>query len=156
MFLWDLDVGLGVDGRDPPTQALFPSNVDANLKRMYETPAFIRSYWRAMDEALGSRAGIARYGSAYAPLDIVAIVLSLFPKGSDDVLKLVTFVTTVITFIASIFLVLNPFDTSEATLQNAFATQWIPSFDIDYFMGVVGIGLPLWIRPRRRLCCCTE
>jgi len=54
LFLWDLDVGLGVDGRDPPTQALFPSNVDANLKRMYETPAFIRSYWRAMDEALGT------------------------------------------------------------------------------------------------------
>ncbi len=54
LFLWDLDVGLGVDSRDPPDQALFPSNVDANLKRMYETPAFVRSYWRAMDEALGS------------------------------------------------------------------------------------------------------
>ena len=53
-FVWDMDVGLGTDGRDPPTQALFPSNVDANLKRMYETPAFIRSYWRAMEEALGT------------------------------------------------------------------------------------------------------
>lgn len=53
-FVWDMDVGLGVDGRDPPTQALFPSNVDANLKRMYETPTFIRAYWRAMDESLGS------------------------------------------------------------------------------------------------------
>ena len=53
-FVWDMDVGLGTDSRDPPTQALFPSNVDANLKRMYETPAFIRSYWRAMQEALGS------------------------------------------------------------------------------------------------------
>jgi len=53
-FVWDMDVGLGVDGRDPPTQALFPPNVDANLRRMYETPAFIRSYWRAMEEALGS------------------------------------------------------------------------------------------------------
>lgn len=50
---WDFDVGLGVDSRDPPTQALFPSDVDANLKRMYETPAFIRSYWRAMEESLG-------------------------------------------------------------------------------------------------------
>jgi hypothetical protein len=53
-FVWDMDVGLGTDSRDPPNQALFPSNVDANLKRMYETPAFIRSYWRAMQEALGS------------------------------------------------------------------------------------------------------
>lgn len=53
-FVWDMDVGLGTDGRDPPTQALFPSSVDANLKRMYETPVFIRSYWRAMEESLGS------------------------------------------------------------------------------------------------------
>lgn len=72
-FVWDMDVGLGTDGRDPPTQALFPSNVDANLKRMYETPAFIRHYWRAMEESLGgfySTAGVTplleRKRAAYA------------------------------------------------------------------------------------------
>ncbi|MEJ6560087.1 MAG: lamin tail domain-containing protein [Akkermansiaceae bacterium] len=53
-FTWDFDVGLGTDGRDPPNQALFPSNVDANIQRMYQTPAFVRSYWRAMGEALGT------------------------------------------------------------------------------------------------------
>ena len=53
-FVWDMDVGLGVDSRDPPNQALFPSSVDTNLKRMYETPSFIRAYWRAMEESLGS------------------------------------------------------------------------------------------------------
>lgn len=51
-FVWDMDVGLGTDSRDPPTQALFPPSVDVNLRRMYETPAFIRYYWRAMQEAL--------------------------------------------------------------------------------------------------------
>ncbi len=53
-FTWDFDIGLGVDSRDPPTQALFPPSVDTNLKRMYETPAFIRHYWRAMEESLGT------------------------------------------------------------------------------------------------------
>ena len=55
-FVWDMDVGLGVDRRDPPTQALFPPVLEGNgvenLKRMYETPAFIRAYWRAMEESL--------------------------------------------------------------------------------------------------------
>ena len=51
-FTWDFDVGLGVDSRDPFNQALFPSGVDANIQRMYQTPAFVRSYWRAMDESL--------------------------------------------------------------------------------------------------------
>jgi hypothetical protein len=50
---WDFDVGLGVVS-DPPTAALFPSSVDANIRRMFQTPAFVRSYWRAMDESLGT------------------------------------------------------------------------------------------------------
>ncbi len=52
-FTWDFDVGLGVFN-DPTNQALFPPDVDANLQRMYQTPAFVRSYWRAMDESLGT------------------------------------------------------------------------------------------------------
>jgi hypothetical protein len=51
-FTWDFDVGLGVVN-DPTNQALFPASVDGNLRRMYETPSFIRSYWRAMEESLG-------------------------------------------------------------------------------------------------------
>jgi hypothetical protein len=52
-FTWDFDVGLGVVN-DPTDQPLFPGNVDPNIQRMYQTPAFIRSYWRAMDESLGT------------------------------------------------------------------------------------------------------
>lgn len=51
-FTWDFDVGLGVVN-DPTDQPLFPGNVDPNIQRMYQTPAFIRSYWRAMEESLG-------------------------------------------------------------------------------------------------------
>ncbi|MGC6464340.1 MAG: lamin tail domain-containing protein [Akkermansiaceae bacterium] len=52
-FTWDFDVGLGVFN-DPTNQALFPGNVDTNIRRMYDTPSFVRSYWRAMEESLGS------------------------------------------------------------------------------------------------------
>jgi hypothetical protein len=52
-FTWDFDVGLGVFN-DPTNQALFPGNVDTNIRRMYQTPAFVREYWRAMEESLGS------------------------------------------------------------------------------------------------------
>ena len=51
LFSWDFDVGLGVFN-DPTTAALFPSNVDTNIRRLYTVPAFERAYWRAMDEAL--------------------------------------------------------------------------------------------------------
>ncbi len=50
---WDFDVGLGVFN-DPPNAPLFASNVDPVIVRMYDTPSFVRHYWRAMDEALGS------------------------------------------------------------------------------------------------------
>ena len=53
-FVWDMDVGLGTDSRDQPTQPLFPSTGDSNINRMYQTPAFTRAYWRAMEESLGS------------------------------------------------------------------------------------------------------
>jgi hypothetical protein len=52
-FTWDFDVGLGVFA-DPVDEPLFPSNVDPNIRRMYDTPAFVRSYWRAMEESLGT------------------------------------------------------------------------------------------------------
>ena len=42
---WDFDVGLGVFN-DPVNDALFPSNVDPTVRRMYAWPAFVRGYWR--------------------------------------------------------------------------------------------------------------
>ncbi|HKQ38951.1 MAG TPA: lamin tail domain-containing protein [Verrucomicrobiae bacterium] len=51
LFCWDFDVGLGVFN-DPVNDPLFPSNVDPVVQRMYNFPAFIRAYWRAMQEAM--------------------------------------------------------------------------------------------------------
>ena len=50
LMCWDLDVGLGVFN-DPPHAALFDVN-DPTIRRMYQTPAFVRRYWAALDEAL--------------------------------------------------------------------------------------------------------
>jgi hypothetical protein len=51
LFCWDFDVGLGVFN-DPVNDPLFPTNVDPVVQRMYNFPAFVRAYWRAMQEAL--------------------------------------------------------------------------------------------------------
>jgi hypothetical protein len=51
LVCWDFDLGLGVFN-DPVNDPLFPSNVDTNVIRMYNFPAFVRLYWNALDEAV--------------------------------------------------------------------------------------------------------
>ncbi|MCA9171493.1 MAG: NADH-quinone oxidoreductase subunit M, partial [Planctomycetales bacterium] len=74
---------------------------------------------------------------------IVALLLSFAPKGSDEWVKLVTFVTTVVTLGLTIGLILMPFDTAQGELQQAVSLKWIPTFNIDYFLAIDGISLPL-------------
>lgn len=50
---WDFDVGLGVFN-DPVDAALFPSNVDPTVKRMYGFPGFVRAYWRELEHGLNT------------------------------------------------------------------------------------------------------
>ncbi len=79
---------------------------------------------------------------------IGALVIACIPKDREDLLRAAALATTALTFLASIGVLLGPstgtqFDTSVATMQNGFAANWIPSFDIAYSMGVDGISLPL-------------
>jgi NADH-quinone oxidoreductase subunit M len=74
---------------------------------------------------------------------VVAILLSFVPKGSDDLVKMVTLITTILTFGLTIGLIMLPFEIQIGSMQMASSLRWIPSFDIDYFMGVDGISLPL-------------
>jgi NADH-quinone oxidoreductase subunit M len=74
---------------------------------------------------------------------LVALALAVFPKGSDELVKLVTFITTAATLALTVGLLLLPFDVEIGSMQDAFSLRWIPSFDIDYFMGIDGISLPL-------------
>ena len=66
---------------------------------------------------------------------LVALALAVFPKGSDELIKLVTLIATVATLALTVWLVLMPFDVEVGSMQQAFSLRWIPSFDIDYFMG---------------------
>ncbi len=74
---------------------------------------------------------------------LVALLLALFPRGSDELIRIVTLVTTAITLVLCLWLMVAPFDVTQAEMQQTFNYSWIPSFDIDYFMGTDGISLPL-------------
>lgn len=74
---------------------------------------------------------------------LVAIGLSFIPKGSDELIKLITLVTTIVTFGLVIGCVMVPFQLDIAGIQGPLPEAWIPSFDIDYYMGIDGISLPL-------------
>jgi hypothetical protein len=50
LMCWDFDVGLGVFN-DPPNATLFDVN-DPTITRLYRTPAWVRRYWAALQEAL--------------------------------------------------------------------------------------------------------
>ena len=53
----DLDVGLGADinaGSPPSSYPLFWSPIDAPLVTMFNTPAFVRNYWRALHESVNT------------------------------------------------------------------------------------------------------
>ena len=50
LMCWDFDVGLGVFN-DPVNASLFDVN-DPTVARLYRTPAWVRRYWAALQEAL--------------------------------------------------------------------------------------------------------
>ena len=51
LYSWDFDVGLGVFN-DPIDAALFPALGDPSMNRIYATPALLRPYWTAIQEAV--------------------------------------------------------------------------------------------------------
>ncbi len=67
LFCWDFDVGLGVFN-DPPNAPLFDVN-DPTVRRLYQTPAFVRRYWAALEEALGTFFNSGDGGALDALLD---------------------------------------------------------------------------------------
>ena len=76
-----------------------------------------------------------------------ALVLALFPKVSDDALKLITLAVTIMVFLLTLGLLRQgvgvDFRPGVAEMQNLFRVDWIPSFGIHYFMGLDGISFPL-------------
>ncbi len=80
---------------------------------------------------------------------IAALVLAFLPRFTDDALKLITLAVTISVFILSLGLFRQgagiDFEAGVAEMQNMFNYDWIPSFGIQYFMGIDGISFPLVI-----------
>ncbi len=82
----------------------------------------------------------------------VAALLVFVPGKQEEIIRYITLTATVITLILTVGLLLDPtgtglspirFNTAQAEMQSTFNVAWIPSFDINYFMGIDGISLPL-------------
>src|SRR5688572_8764535 len=81
---------------------------------------------------------------------IGGLVLAFIPGHQKDVIRWTTLGITIAVVVLcgfGFFATNSPglFDISQASMQNAVNLPWIPSFDIDYFLGVDGISFPLVI-----------
>ena len=77
---------------------------------------------------------------------IATLIVALLPSDKPDIIRWFTLGVTAVVMVLTCVLLLPGqlgFDTSKAELQDAFNYSWIPSFEIDYFMALDGISLPL-------------
>lgn len=80
---------------------------------------------------------------------IATLFIALIPSEQKEAIRWATLaVTAVVMALVAGILILpyDPaltFDTAKAELQTTFNNSWIPSFQIDYFMGLDGISLSL-------------
>ena len=76
-----------------------------------------------------------------------ALVIAFLPGSKVDLIRYITFGICAAVLGLSIYAFLfdSPatFDTAKGEMQDVFNIPWIPSFGIEYFMGVDGISLPL-------------
>lgn len=81
---------------------------------------------------------------------IASIVIAFIPANQVDMIRYVTLGATVAVLVLCLFgfgfLGNNPetkYDVALAQMQDTFNVAWIPSFDIEYYMGLDGISFPL-------------
>ena len=85
---------------------------------------------------------------------LVAAVLSLpiFPKAREEIIRWITFATTAIVFLLSLWVAVpqffgttgaGQFVVGQPEMQGVVKLPWIESFGIEYLLGVDGISLPL-------------
>ena len=78
-----------------------------------------------------------------------ALAVVLFPRGSDDQVKLFTLAVTVVVFVITVWMALPgdgttaQFVQGQSEMQNHHARSWIDAFGIEYRLGVDGISFPL-------------
>ena len=76
-----------------------------------------------------------------------ALVLAFAPRGNEDLVKAATLAVTIAVFLLTLAMAFglgqSGFERQQADMQNLFSFQWIPSFDIEYMLGMDGISFPL-------------
>lgn len=75
---------------------------------------------------------------------IGAFLITLVPRQSTETIKRISFLTTLIAFLLSLYLYFN-FDANTAAYQFVVQTEWIKSLGISYYLGLDGISLFLFL-----------
>ena len=73
---------------------------------------------------------------------IIAGIISFIPSKNNELIKRISFAGSVIVALASLFLATG-FDKSNTSLQFVQSNAWIPTFNINYAVGLDGISLVL-------------
>ncbi len=80
-----------------------------------------------------------------------ALALAFFPREKTEAMKMFSLLITAAVFVLTLLMIVPgagealAFKAATGGLQKAFSLPWIPSFNIDYFMGIDGISFPLLI-----------
>ena len=80
---------------------------------------------------------------------LATIGIMLIPSQQKEAIRWATLAVTAVVFVLILGVLVLPydsqltFDAARADLQSSFNYSWIPSFNIDYFMGLDGISFPL-------------
>ncbi len=75
---------------------------------------------------------------------IGAFLITLVPRHSTETIKRISFLTTLIAFLFSLYLYFN-FDSNSPDYQFVVQTEWIKSLGISYYLGLDGISLFLFL-----------
>jgi len=77
-----------------------------------------------------------------------ALALAFFPREKTEAMKYFALGVTALVFLLTLIIALPSagdwqFDAAVTDMQKVFSVGWIPSFNINYFMGLDGISFPL-------------
>src|SRR5271156_5556909 len=77
-----------------------------------------------------------------------ALVLAFFPREQEEPMKIFSLAVTITVFALTLIMIFASnsdlqFKTATADLQKGFSLPWIPSFNINYFLGLDGISFPM-------------
>ena len=77
----------------------------------------------------------------FAPL-VGALIILCLPKEKEGAIKTVAFVFAGISLLASLLMIPN-FNSGTHEMQFVEKFAWIPSFGVQYYLGVDGLSFPL-------------